>query len=632
MAKYCKLLFLILFISVCASSIKASIIDEEGMPVVYLRGSFTNWNINPSYSFTREGNLYILKIDKENEIPAGQFKIADENWEGFDFGGFQKNIFVDESMDLNCIWAGENLNTNGISKATISFFYPGAGTTIDLKFEIENTTDLHPWSGTLPVMYINVFKDENHSAFENEIIDINLNHKNYFTNAEYWIDLNDCEWMAEEGASSIGSEEEPLPLQIKARGNWTLKGFAKKPYKLKLDKKQDLLGLTPAKSKHYALLAHADDNKGYLRNYVGFNLGERIGLPWTPKMQPVEVVINGDYRGVYFLTESIRVGDGRIEIEELEDNISDEALVSGGYVVELDNYDEDNQIRMPEEHFVNGHINDWLRITFDTPEEYSDLQKRFITDQFTEINKRVGSNSDETWAYLDLDDASRYYLVQEIISHVEAFHGSTYLFRDRGEGEKWHFSPLWDCGNAFNGWTNSYFFDCDPYGNTWIASMMANDMFRNKVEETWLWFMQNEYPGIEEDMEIYVARLKKAAKADSQRWKNQPVPAGGISVSDNSDMDGRLKEVKAHMQAKIEWLKGAFGDYTKGSYSEPLRDETPAALLPDYLNAGIMDMEDDNADEPKVYYNLQGIRVDNPQPGQIYIIKRGRKSFKTIYR
>ena len=632
MAKYWKLLFLILFISVCASTVKASIIDGEGMPVVYLRGSFTNWNIDPSYRFTREGNLYTLKINKENEIPAGQFKIADENWEGFDFGGFQKNIFVDESMDLNCIWAGENLNTNGISKATISFSYSGAGTTIDLKFEIENSADLHPWSGTLPVMYINVFKDENHSAFENEIIDINLNHKNYFTNAEYWIDLNDCEWMAEEGASSIGSEEEPLPLQIKARGNWTLKGFAKKPYKLKLDKKQNLLGLTPAKSKHYALLAHADDNKGYLRNYVGFNLGERIGLPWTPKMQPVEVVINGDYRGVYFLTESIRVGDGRIEIEELEDNISDEALVSGGYVVELDNYDEDNQIRLPEEHFVNGHINDWLRITFDTPEKYSDLQKRFITDQFTEINKRVGSNSDETWAYLDLDDAARYYLVQEIISHVEAFHGSTYLFRDRGEGEKWHFSPLWDCGNAFNGWTNSYFFDCDPYGNTWIASMMANDMFRNKVEETWLWFMQNEYPGIEEDMEIYVARLKKAAKADSQRWKNQPVPAGGISVSDNSDMDGRLKEVKAHLQAKIEWLNGAFGDYSIGSYSEPLRDETPAALLPDYLNAGIMDIEEDNANEPKVYYNLQGIRVDNPQPGQIYIIKRGRKSFKTIYR
>ncbi len=110
--------------------------------------------------------------------------------------------------------------------------------------------------------------------------------------------------------------------------------------------KQKLLGLT--KSKHFALLAHADDNQGYLRNFVGFNLGMRIGLPWTPWMQPCEVIINGDYRGLYFLTESIRVDGDRVNIEELDDNVSDPALISGGYIVELDNYDEENQIRMDE--------------------------------------------------------------------------------------------------------------------------------------------------------------------------------------------------------------------------------------------------------------------------------------------
>ena len=171
-------------------------------------------------------------------------------------------------------------------------------------------------------------------SLDNEIISKDLDHKNYFSYAEYWLDLNGCEWMEAEGAASVGSKEEPLPLEIKARGNWTRRGFSKKPFKLKLGKKQNLLGLT--KSKHFAILAHADDQRGYLKNFVGFNLGKRIGLPWTPAQQPVEVVINGDYRGLYFLTESIRIDEDRVNITELDDNVSDPALASGGYLVELE--------------------------------------------------------------------------------------------------------------------------------------------------------------------------------------------------------------------------------------------------------------------------------------------------------
>ncbi|MDE5806987.1 MAG: CotH kinase family protein, partial [Muribaculaceae bacterium] len=149
---------------------------------------------------------------------------------------------------------------------------------------------------------INVYDEDGN--YDDEVISKDLSHKNYF-NGSYWLDLNGCEWLEAEGAASIGDKDNPLPLQIKARGNYTRKAFSKKPFKLKLEKKQSMLGLS--KSKHFAILAHADDFFGYMRNFTGFNLGKRIGLPWTPWQQPVEVIINGDYRGLYFLTESIRV-------------------------------------------------------------------------------------------------------------------------------------------------------------------------------------------------------------------------------------------------------------------------------------------------------------------------------------
>lgn len=229
-------------------------------------------------------------------------------------------------------------------------------------------------SGTLPVLHINVIDEDGN--YDNDIIAYDLSHKEYFS-GNYWLDLNGCNYLG--NAKSIGSESEPLPLEIKARGNWTMRGFSKKPFKLKLGKKQELLGLS--NSKHFALLANADDNFGFLRNYTAFNLGKRIGLPWTPSSQPVEVIINGDYRGLYFLTESIRVENGRLNLCELEDEETDTSLISGGYVVELDNYnkDENSQIRIPEKGIHHSKTN-VLRVTFDTPEVYSDIQYRFIYD------------------------------------------------------------------------------------------------------------------------------------------------------------------------------------------------------------------------------------------------------------
>lgn len=467
-------------------------------------------------------------------------------------------------------------------------------------------------SNTLPVMHINVYKDAEHTALNDEVISYTLAHKDYFEFADYWLDTSPCEWID----GSVGSKDNPLPLQIKARGNWSRTGFAKKPFKIKMDVKQSLLGMS--KSKHYTLLAHADDYYGYLRNYVNFNLGKRIGLPWTPSMQPIELVINGDYRGIYFLTEAIRVEKDRINIQELADDCTDPDLCSGGYLVELDNYDETNQIRMQEKTFVGGYT-DMLRITFDTPEVYSDLQRRFVTDQFTAMNNAVGSNSDELWSYLDMDDLVRYYLVEEICSHTESFHGSTYLYRDRGADQKWHFSPLWDAGQAYNGPGNDYFYNHSPYGSTWIKSIRQNAKFNAKVKETWKWFMSNKFDGLYNDIDTFVTRVSAAARADRERWKDAPRPAGN-EVADNSNMADRKNAVVNNLRTKIDFLRRAFGSYS-GIHAEPARDTTPSAPLPAYLS-GVESVSAEVSDAPIEYYDLTGKRILTPTRG-IYIQRQG---------
>lgn len=628
MKAHCGILALITAV-ICSMGASAA-----ELPDVYLRGGdlVGGWDkVSDQYKFTKSGDTYTLHLDKL----SGQFKIASEDWRTVDFGGSSADINVPSgSADLTLVRSGKNLVANGLEDVTLTFTlsasadneygYNLQSVDVNIKSKRQPVTGL---SGTLPVLYIMDVKDLNGNPSD-EILSKDLADKSYRAGT-YWLDVTPCKWMVDAGYKSVGSEEAPLDLTIKARGNYTRTGFSKKPFKLKLDKKQALLGMT--KSKHWAILAHADDNYGYMRNFTGFNLGKRIGLPWTPAQQPVEVVINGDYRGLYFLTESIRVGDDRVPITELDDNVDDADLATGGYLVELDNYDEENQIRMEEKGCVYTGLRDVLRITWDTPEAYSELQKRFVTQQFTAMNDAVGACSDDLWKYMDLDDAARYYLVEEICSHVESYHGSTYLFRDRGAAQKWHFSPLWDMGNAFNGPTNDNFYYHSPFGNTWIASMMANQTFRAKVEATWRWFMSNKFDGLYDDLDTYAAAIKEAAKADRARWKDAALPASTDNnnptpVVDNTDMDSRLAAVKSHLQAKTEWLKGRFGNYTLGLFDEPERDTTPAAPLPEFMvTAGIESVEADAAMEAGAaeYYNLQGIRVINPVKGQPVIERRG---------
>lgn len=493
-------------------------------------------------------------------------------------------------------------------------------------------------TGILPVLYINVYEEDG-TTFNDEIIDRNLDHKNYFS-AEYWLDTNGCSWLESLGAASIGSSDSPLPLEIKARGNYTRVAFSKKPFKIKLGKKQNLLGLS--KSKHFALLAEADDDLGFLRNYMGFNIGQRMGLSWTPSQQPVELVINGDYRGLYFLTESIRVESDRVEITELDDLDEDPAHVSGGYLVELDNYDETNQIKLSEKYCAADQASkqNVIRITWDTPEEYSELQKRFITDQFTAINDCIGSNSDDTWKYLDLDDAVRYYLVEELMYDLEAYQGSTYLFRDHGENQKWHFGPLWDFGNSYAwGGLGSFLYYNTRFNNCWIPSMRCNGRFNEKLRDTWLWFMTSRFDGLLDDIDAFVDHIREAAKSDHLRWVDEEKPdhVKGAPVVDNSNMIAKKDIMVDWFLDRINWLKIQFGDFTNVSYvEEPPRDETPAAPLPDYAKPSVEDgvdgiVVDGGVSSVEKLYNLQGIPVINPEKGQVYIRVNGNKSEKIRY-
>ncbi len=125
------------------------------------------------------------------------------------------------------------------------------------------------------------------------------------------------------------------PGTIKERGNGS-RVFPKKPYQLKFDKKQQIMPGS-VKLKKWVLLNNATDQT-QLRNELAFRVSEKFGMEFTPFHQQVELVLNGQYKGIYLLADQVEVNEGRIPVDELTYADEDDALITGGYHMEVDAY------------------------------------------------------------------------------------------------------------------------------------------------------------------------------------------------------------------------------------------------------------------------------------------------------
>ena len=414
-------------------------------------------------------------------------------------------------------------------------------------------------SGTLPVLYI---QTENNQKIES---------KEVYVNATYYLDAKGIA-----GYENIGSATAPLNMEIKGRGNYSWTGFDKKPYRIKLTDKQALLGMK--KSKHFTLLAHADDSndrKGYMRNAVGFELSKMIGMTYTPDAKPLELVLNGDYIGLYFLTENIRVDKDRVNIVEQEDEETDSEKITGGWLVEIDNYNTDPHITITE----GGDVYT-MWVTYKTPEVLSYQQEQYLTQQIMMLDNLIygDKNSDELWKYLDMDALAKFYIVQELTDNYESFHGSCYLHKDIGANAKWHFGPVWDFGSSFNREKSQYMYQGDVWHNHWIPEICKFPAFMARVKEIWREFYANEYNNIYSFIDAHEAQISRAAVKDKERWSQYH---GSQSLSTYID---RTTEV---LRKNAAWLNEQWKDNNgnggggNSDNGDDDGDDTPSTL--DYM-------------------------------------------------
>jgi CotH kinase protein len=274
-------------------------------------------------------------------------------------------------------------------------------------------------------------------------------------------------------------------LEIRGRGNSSWEQHPKKPYRLKLASSTSLLGM-PA-NRHWVLLANHSD-KTLLRNRLAFEVSQRIGLPYTPRSQGVELILNGQYQGAYDLVEHVRTGAQRVNIASLGSSTADDLLpnLSGGYLLEVDRNTADTR-------FVSTLCN--LAVQMHAPENPSTAQLVYIRDFINQAEAALYASTftDSTTgyaAYINVESFVDGYLHSELMHHIDAFRNSTYLVKDRND--KLRMGPVWDFDLAMGNFVN-YFpsrpgradGDGSATARCWFARLLQDPAFEQRVRQRW---------------------------------------------------------------------------------------------------------------------------------------------------
>ena len=278
-------------------------------------------------------------------------------------------------------------------------------------------------------------------------------------------------------------------VQIRGRGNSTW-NMSKKPYRIKFKQKEKLLGKGYAKAKKWTLLANAAD-KTLMRNALTSALGEFTSLKFNPAAKFVDVVLNGQYQGNYQISDQVEVRPHRVNIVEQEVPLADDADISGGYLLEVDGFQDGNC-------FTTNYYNTPVRIHHPDEEDINSLQNAYIHNYINMFERRLRSSNftDPVSGYrhvVDEESLIDWYLCTEISANIDGFY-STYFYKEQADSLL-YFGPLWDYDIAYD---NDYRIWSEQGLSTTTYSLMANIAYSGSkrwVNRMWEdpWFAKQVY-------------------------------------------------------------------------------------------------------------------------------------------
>ena len=382
------------------------------------------------------------------------------------------------------------------------------------------------------------------------------------------------------------------PITARGRGNASW-GFPKKPWRIKYaDGKSHrmLKGSpqeSPAKAKKWTLINNYGD-KTLMRNILAFEVSKRLNSLYTPWCQPVDVIMNGEYKGCYQLCDQITIDKARVPITEMTPTDNEEPEVSGGYLVEVDAYASqetswftssrgnpvtikhpgDDDITTQQYNYVRGYFNLMESALFSA--NYSDPESGFRK-------------------YLDVESFLKHFIVGEFSGNMDTY-WSVYMYKDREENQ-FHVSPCWDFDLAFdndsriypvNGRSDWAFRGGSCAGNmrNFVNRILSDEGAEQQLHQLWI---SNRKEGFLDEKTLihFVDSMAEAMEASARlnfiRW---PILGSKVhqNVSALGSFEAEVGVLRDYIPARLSWIDNYIGYdpgamYTDSTYYIHTPDE-----------------------------------------------------------
>ena len=367
-------------------------------------------------------------------------------------------------------------------------------------------------------------------------------------------------------------------MTVKIRGNTSAYGN-KKPFKIKLQKKGDMLARGDSKynDKNWVLL-----NSAYtLNSMAGLAISSLMKTQWVPQYTFVNLVFNGNYRGIYILIEAVERNEKcRINVDENE-----------GYIVELDPY--------------------WWKedISFDTP--FTDITKKYtfkypdaddITPEQVEtiqtcISRMEESIADGTYPdHINVESFARWLLAHDILGTWDSA-GSNIFMTRKDAASKLEMGNLWDFDTITqmeDDWARvhtDYFYYSQLFNS-------SNREFVKTYKALWKEVKTSVFDNIDDILADFAtseeaAAIDRSYILDNQRWQWE-----------NTPVETQINSLRQWFASRKQWLDNAI-----------------TAI--DDSEAGISEINNSDNAAPYVWYDITGRRVDSEYKG--LVISNGKK-------
>ncbi len=365
----------------------------------------------------------------------------------------------------------------------------------------------------------------------------------------------------------LNDQDNPLFLNYNGRIKIEIRGSTsqmldKKPYSLTTVKSDNISNnnvsiLGMPKENDWILNSFAWDPT-FTKDFLAYSLSRRLGN-YASRGKYCEVIINNEYKGLYMLSEKIKIDENRVNIVKLNKDNNDENTITGGYITKSDKTTGGDPIAWWEE----NRINTWVEYIHENPkpEDITPEQNDYIFSKFSSLTHTTSrNNSDINNGYpsiIDIPSFIDFMLINEIMGNVDAYQFSTFFHKDRNG--KLRAGPVWDfnlsCGTDVFGDRSTYYdfqFDNgDNVGSDFWKNLFDDQNFYCQFYKRWLQTTGNNNPlnidKIYSIIDSLSAVLNEAKLRDDQKWNS-------IGIYHNQIEDNSVLNLKSWLNLRMRWL------------------------------------------------------------------------------